>query len=43
MDGRRLCQVDMRAVLNGIFYMIVFYMIVWSGCPWRILPKDYPP
>ncbi|MCS7304899.1 MAG: transposase [Thermoguttaceae bacterium] len=37
MDGGGQRQVDMRAVLNGMFY------IVWSGCPWRILPKDYPP
>ena len=26
-----------RAVLNALFYLIR------SGCPWRLLPKDFPP
>jgi putative transposase len=26
-----------RAVLNAVFY------ILKSGCPWRLLPKDFPP
>ena len=28
---------DLRAVVNGIFY------VLWTGCPWRALPKDFPP
>jgi len=28
---------DLRAVVHAIFY------ILWTGCPWRALPKDYPP
>jgi len=27
----------MREILNGIFYLLR------SGCPWRLLPKDFPP
>ncbi len=27
----------MRAVLNAVFYVLK------SGCPWRLLPKDFPP
>lgn len=34
--GRPRC-VDMRAVLNGIFY------VLRAGCAWRMLPRDYPP
>ncbi len=30
-------QVDMRTVLNGIFY------ILRASCAWRMLPRDYPP
>ena len=30
-------EVEMRAVLNGIFY------VLRSGCAWRMLPRDYPP
>lgn len=30
-------KTDMREVLNGILY------IASSGCPWRMLPKDFPP
>ena len=30
-------EVDIRRVLNGIFYRNK------SGCQWRMLPKDYPP
>ncbi len=26
-----------RAILNAIFYVLK------SGCPWRLLPKDFPP
>ena len=35
--GGRPRRVDMRAVINGIFY------IVGTGCAWRMLPKEYPP
>ena len=28
---------DTRQVLNAIFYLLK------SGCPWRLLPKDFPP
>jgi putative transposase len=28
---------DLRAVVNGILY------ILWTGCPWGALPKDFPP
>lgn len=35
--GGRPRKVDMRAVLNGIFY------IVRGGCAWRMLPCEYPP
>ena len=33
--GRKLT--DPQAILNAIFYMIR------CGCPWRYLPKDFPP
>lgn len=35
--GGRPRQVDMRDVLNGIFYLLR------AGCAWRMLPRDYPP
>ena len=28
---------DARKILNALFYLIR------SGCPWRLLPKDFPP
>jgi transposase len=28
---------DLRAVLDAILY------IAWTGCQWRMLPKDFPP
>jgi putative transposase len=28
---------DSREILNAIFY------VPKSGCPWRLLPKDFPP
>jgi hypothetical protein len=31
---RRPREVEMRAVLNGIFY------VLRSGCAWRMLPRD---
>ena len=27
----------LRAILDGVFYVLK------SGCPWRLLPKDFPP
>jgi putative transposase len=35
--GGRHRDTDMRAVVNGILYLLR------SGCSWRMLPKDYPP
>ncbi len=35
--GGRPREVDMRAVLNGIFY------ILRAGCAWRMIPREYPP
>lgn len=35
--GGRPREVDMRAVINGIFY------VARAGCAWRMLPKEYPP
>jgi putative transposase len=35
--GGRPRKVNMREILNGIFY------IVRGGCSWRMLPKDLPP
>jgi putative transposase len=34
--GGRPRSVEMRQILNGIFYMLR------SGCAWRLLPHDYP-
>lgn len=35
--GGRKRTTDLREVLNGLLY------IASSGCPWRMLPKDFPP
>jgi transposase len=35
--GGRRRTVDMREVLDGIFYILA------TGCQWRALPKDLPP
>jgi putative transposase len=34
--GGRPRSVQMRQILNGIFYLLR------SGCAWRLLPHDYP-
>lgn len=34
--GGRPRKVDLRAILNAIFYIVV------AGCAWRMLPKDLP-
>ena len=36
-SGGRPREVDLRAVINAIFYVLC------TGCPWRWLPHDYPP
>jgi len=35
--GGRPREVNVREVLNGIFYLL------WTGCQWPALPKDLPP
>ncbi len=35
--GGRRRTVDMREVLNAIFY------VIRTGCPWEMLPHDFPP
>ena len=35
--GGRRREVDVREVMNGIFY------VLGTGCQWRALPKDLPP
>lgn len=35
--GGRPRTVDMRAVVNAIFYLLK------TGCQWRMLPGEYPP
>ena len=34
--GGRPRTLDMRAVINGMLYIVV------SGCQWRMLPREYP-
>jgi transposase len=34
--GSRPRRVNMRKVVNGIFYLLK------TGCQWRMLPKDFP-
>src|SRR3954466_12025416 len=35
--GGRPRTVNVREVLNAIFY------VLWTGCQWKVLPKDLPP
>ena len=35
--GGRKREINMREVANGLLY------ILETGCPWRHLPKDFPP
>src|SRR5215213_8268924 len=35
--GGRPRSVNLREVLNAVFY------VLWTGCPWKALPKDLPP
>ena len=37
LPGGRPRTVDMRQVLNGMFY------VARTSCAWRMLPNDYPP
>ncbi|MBA3530367.1 MAG: transposase [Ardenticatenales bacterium] len=34
--GGRPCELDMRMVLNALFYIVV------GGIQWRMLPREYP-
>lgn len=36
-SGGRPRTTDLREVINAIFY------VLRTGCPWRYLPKDFPP
>ena len=35
--GGRRREVDVREILNAIFY------VLWTGCQWKALPRDFPP
>ena len=35
--GGRKRTANLREILNGIFYLL------WTGCQWDALPKDFPP
>ena len=35
--GGRKRDVDVREVMNGIFH------VLWTGCQWKALPKEFPP
>ena len=35
-DGGRARTVDIREIVNGIFYLLV------SGCSWRMMPHEFP-
>jgi transposase len=35
--GGRKRDINVREVMNGIFY------VLWTGCQWKALPKDFPP
>ena len=35
--GGRPREVNVREILNGILY------VLWTGCQWKALPKDFPP
>jgi putative transposase len=30
-----------REILDAIFFF--FFQVLKSGCPWRLLPRDFPP
>src|ERR1700693_1359773 len=35
--GGRKREVNIREIINAMFY------VLWTGCQWKALPKDYPP
>lgn len=35
--GGRRRDVNVREIFNAIFY------VLWTGCQWKALPKDFPP
>jgi len=35
--GGRRRDANVREILNAIFY------VLWTGCQWKALPKDFPP
>ena len=35
--GGRKREANIREILNAIFY------VLWTGCQWKALPKDFPP
>jgi transposase len=35
--GGRRRSVNVREVLNGLLY------VLWTGCQWKAIPKDFPP
>ena len=35
--GGRKRDANVREILNAIFY------VLWTGCQWKALPKDFPP
>ena len=37
LPGGRTRSVDLREIINGIFYLL------HNGCTWRALPQDLPP
>ncbi len=36
-DGKGRPRVSARSVLNGVLW------ILWTGAPWKALPREYPP
>jgi transposase len=35
--GGRRREVNVREIINAMFY------VLWTGCQWKALPKDFPP
>jgi transposase len=35
--GGRRREVNVREIVNAMFY------VLWTGCQWKALPKDFPP
>jgi putative transposase len=32
-----------REILNAFFFFFFFFYVLRSGCPWWLLPRDFPP